>query len=184
MSYGFYVLAQPHQNWFVERDIMNVFVLDHDPVFAARALCDRHVVKMCLEYGQVLAGACRLLGRPDGPIKPTHLHHPVVVWTAASEANQWWVYRAWVACLFEYSFRYGREHAWDLYSDGLYGYHPSRQGPEPVSFCQCLPDDLKGSDPIEAYRSYYLRDKAYFAKWAKGRPAPDWWSKPSGGFDK
>lgn len=40
---------------------MNIFVVDQDPVVAARQHCDKHVVKMILEYGQMLSTAHRLL---------------------------------------------------------------------------------------------------------------------------
>lgn len=36
---------------------MNIFYLDHDPAAAARAHCDRHVVKMILESAQLLSTA-------------------------------------------------------------------------------------------------------------------------------
>jgi hypothetical protein len=35
---------------------MNIFVLDDDPKKAAEMLCDRHVVKMCVETAQILSG--------------------------------------------------------------------------------------------------------------------------------
>ena len=28
---------------------------------------------------------------------------------------------------------------------------------------------------VEAYRAYYSLDKARFAEWNKGTPAPSWW---------
>lgn len=40
---------------------MNIFVLSTDPREAARDHCDKHVVKMILEYGQMLSTAHRLL---------------------------------------------------------------------------------------------------------------------------
>ena len=44
---------------------MNIFYLDHDPVTAARAMTDKHIVKMILESAQLLSTAHRVLdGRP------------------------------------------------------------------------------------------------------------------------
>jgi len=40
---------------------MNLFYLDEDPAFAAEMHCDKHVVKMILEYGQLLSTAHRLI---------------------------------------------------------------------------------------------------------------------------
>lgn len=34
---------------------MNIFALDRDPVTAARWLCDKHISKMIVESGQMLA---------------------------------------------------------------------------------------------------------------------------------
>lgn len=39
---------------------MNIFVLDLNPFVAAQQHCDKHVVKMILEYGQMLSTAHRL----------------------------------------------------------------------------------------------------------------------------
>lgn len=50
---------------------MNIFYLDHDPTLAARWHCDKHVVKMILEYGQMLSTAHRIL---DGT--PIVMAHP------------------------------------------------------------------------------------------------------------
>lgn len=41
---------------------MNIFYLSSDPVSAAASHCDKHVVKMILEYGQLLSTAHRVLG--------------------------------------------------------------------------------------------------------------------------
>lgn len=38
---------------------MNIFVLNEDPLQAARDHCDKHVVKMVIEYGQLLSTAHR-----------------------------------------------------------------------------------------------------------------------------
>jgi len=52
---------------------MNIFVLNADPHLAARDHCDKHIVKMILEYGQLLSSAHRLLdGKPILLIKPNN----------------------------------------------------------------------------------------------------------------
>jgi len=40
---------------------MNVFYLDRDPVTAAKMHCDKHVVKMIIEYAQLMSTAHRVL---------------------------------------------------------------------------------------------------------------------------
>ena len=42
-------------------------------------------------------------------------------------------------------------------------------------FAQAMPDEYKSANAIDAYRRYYIMEKAYFAKWDKGRAAPQWW---------
>jgi len=48
---------------------MNIFYLHRDPHEAARLQCDRHVVKMILEYCQLLSTACRSV-RAGGECRP------------------------------------------------------------------------------------------------------------------
>lgn len=40
---------------------MNIFVLNHNPYTAAAQHCDKHVLKMIIEYGQLMSTAHRLL---------------------------------------------------------------------------------------------------------------------------
>ena len=52
---------------------MNIFVLNQNPYEAARQHCDKHVVKMILEYGQMLSTSHRLL---DGQKQEWTVKHP------------------------------------------------------------------------------------------------------------
>jgi len=38
---------------------------------------------------------------------------------------------------------------------------------------QCMPDEFKCDDYVEAYRAYYRKDKAHILKWTN-REQPDW----------
>ena len=40
---------------------MNIFYLDKNPKIAAQMHCDKHVVKMVLEYAQILSTAHRVI---------------------------------------------------------------------------------------------------------------------------
>ena len=42
-------------------DIMNIFYLDKDPKTCAEMHCDKHVVKMIIEYAQLMSTAHRVL---------------------------------------------------------------------------------------------------------------------------
>ena len=43
-------------------------------------------------------------------------------------------------------------------------------------FPQCMPDDSKAPDAVEAYRNYYINHKKDFARWTN-RAIPSWFSE-------
>jgi hypothetical protein len=45
---------------------MNIFYLDEDPKICAQYHCDKHVVKMIIEYAQLLSTAHRVLDGFEG----------------------------------------------------------------------------------------------------------------------
>jgi len=85
---------------------MNIFYLDKDPRICAENHCDKHCVKMILEYAQLLSTAHRVLdgdpnqelpdGRQDVLYKATHVNHPSAVWVRQNEANYKWLYKMWI----------------------------------------------------------------------------------------
>lgn len=147
---------------------MNIFYLDPDPVIAARMQCDKHVVKMALETAQILSTVT------GGPYKPTHKHHPSVLWAATQKS---WVFDHFLALLSEYEYRYGREHkcASLVFPFTVFDEVPWTDPP------QCMPVNYHQADTVQAYRAYYRGDKARFAKWQRGRAAPDWFTATSNG---
>lgn len=144
---------------------MNIFYLDPDPVIAARMQCDKHVVKMTLETAQILS---TVMG---GPYKPTHQRHPSVLW-AATQLH--WVYDHFRALLSEYHWRYDRIHkcAEIVHQLPLLPQKINAWADPP----QCMPATYHRADTVAAYRAYYRGDKARFAKWQRGRAAPDWFT--------
>lgn len=149
---------------------MNIFVVDLDPCLAAESLCNQHVCKMTLESVQILSTIMHLQGQP-GPYKPTHRNHPCVKWVAESTGNYLWLLQHFGALLKEYSYRWGKQHACGRLLPILEGSLAKEATRTP--FVQCMPEKYKGSDPIKAYRAYYLGEKMGFAKWTR-RPAPLW----------
>lgn len=119
---------------------MNIFFLDQSPHRAAEDHCDKHVVKMILEYAQILSTAHRVAdGVPivqhrhvKGSLPPryrnvkqwvldndtfnsklyqvAHVNHPSVVWARQSAANYLWLADLLGWLLPEYTHRYGRVH--------------------------------------------------------------------------
>ncbi len=155
---------------------MNVFAVDRDPVRAARALCDRHVVRMTLETAQILCTVARTRFGQRAPYRATHPNHPCVVWAAARRANWDWLVAHGLALADEYERRFGRVHA----SRAVIA-RVARRGPSPSAirrrqpFAQVLPEQYRGPDAVGAYRRYYAGDKARFATWRPPSRPPRWW---------
>ena len=167
---------------------MNIFVLDLNPVTAARMHCDKHIPKMCVEAAQMMASALRRHGATDKqmpltksgtPYKGGYKHHPCTVWAGDSEANFIWLATHAIQLCYEYKKRFGKTHACDRPIHSMIsGVHlfPNKY-PHPKAaltpFAQAMPDEYLDDDAVKAYRAYYHSKQ--FAKWEKGTPAPDWW---------
>jgi len=178
---------------------MNIFVLDKNTINAARMQCDKHVVKMVTEAAQMLSNAFDdsqrpiRLRNPDDyremtlqfpdyvePYRRCYLHHPCSRWATRTYGNFMWLLLHGIELGRQYDIRYDKVHRstnvlnWILgnmdlanidHSSSVITMHP-----------QMMPDELMGDDVVEAYRRYYIRDKARFAKWNKGVQAPSWWN--------
>ena len=142
---------------------MNIFILDSDPIKSAQLQCDKHVVKMIVESGQMLSTAHRIL---DGTqcIRPSksgktkqkywehrnsnseavlyravHVGHPCTVWTMASMQN----------------------------------YIPSI-GLTPFALAMAAHPECIYEDPIVSYRAFYQTKQDRFKMvWSK-REIPSW----------
>lgn len=182
---------------------INIFYLDKDLTKAAQYHVDKHVVKMILEYAQLLSTAHRLCdgvpyesrtktGRrvkrwgfsPRG-IDPragilyeaTHINHPSAVWARASNNNYNALAYLLGALCTEYTHRYGKIHK--VQSSGLA--EMLMKPPHNIAignFTQptpAMPDGYKvPGDSVESYRNYYIGAKQRMAKWTK-RDMPDWY---------
>jgi len=147
---------------------MNIFVLDADPAYAARAHCDKHVPKMILESAQMLSTVF------GGPYKPTHKNHPCTLWVAESRQNaEWlWVLADALNCEYKDRFNHERNHkSWDAIEPVWRDINALPDiGLTP--FAQAMPEEFKDDDAVDAYRAYY-RSKPFVA-WNRGLE-PDWW---------
>jgi hypothetical protein len=149
---------------------MNIFVVNRDPVKAAKDLCDKHVVKMILETAQMLCSA----HNGTAPYKPTHVKHPCTIWASVSMDNYEWLLSHGLALCEEYTRRYGKRHKTHDVLEWLDANRPplSRNGLTP--FAQAMPDEFKDPDPVEAYRKYYIGAKKTIAVWNHSSK-PSWW---------
>ena len=75
---------------------MNIFYLDPNPLKAAAYHNDKHVVKMILEYAQLLSTAHRVLDeipKDEGVFyKACYINHPCGVWTREVSGNYEFLY--------------------------------------------------------------------------------------------
>ena len=112
---------------------MNIFYLDSDPKTCAQMHCDKHVVKMIIEYAQLLSTAHRVIDgeeytdktangrnikrwrlndtREQSLYKATHINHPSAIWCRENIQNYNWLYQLFHELCHEYTYRYGKVHA-------------------------------------------------------------------------
>lgn len=183
---------------------MNIFVLDREPEAAAKFHCDKHVVKMILESGQMLCTAhwvhgLKSLGKELSDFKRvrdakeyalsnlnpslippwslTHARHPCSVWTAETQGNYVWHLKLMRELLNEYTVRYKKHHKSESVWKWLDSSLPlALEYFNPMTpHPQCVPDDCRvEGDPVAAYRKYYISHKARIARW-RYSDSPSWW---------
>lgn len=170
---------------------MNIFYLYHDVTKCAQAHCDKHVVKMPLEYAQLLCTAHRLIdGKESIKVKngrknkvwnledyredilygATHRNHPSSIWARASNNNYNWLYSLFLAICKEYTYRYDKVHKCEEKLAKVLQQTPHNI---PIGhFTQptpAMPIDYscQAVDSIDAYRTYYYCDKYYLLVYKK-----------------
>lgn len=177
---------------------MNVFYLDKDPKTAAEYHCDKHVVKMIIEYAQLLSTAHRML---DGELyhdktsngrsikrwslkderekflyKASHVNHPSAVWARASKENYQWLFSLFQCLCEQYTVRYGKIHKTQELSQKLHQLPSNISSMEFTDPPPAMPDYCKvNGNSVASYRNYYIREKKYFAKWKT--QIPEWYQK-------
>ena len=173
---------------------MNLFACHDNPVKAAQALPDKHVVKMCIENAQMLAVALGdLHGLDWGTIRKkdgtfysqrAHFNHPSTVWVRSSYANLAWTIVHGLALCSEYMHRYGKVHAAAIaHLDAKQLFHKNTSFGLDLwtlhtPFSRAMPEELKYDETIsdvEAYRLYLVNYKTW-ATWKDESRKPTWWT--------
>lgn len=155
---------------------MNIFVLNEDPVLAAQDQCNKHVVKMVIETAQLLTTCF-----PPQTLrfKYTHVNHPCAVWVRQSLSNYKWLVVHGIALCEEYTKRYGRVHQSSDVIEQCLELIPNMPDLGLTPFARAIKEPWKTTTAhlsvVEAYRQYYIGDKAKFAKWAPHTTQPTWW---------
>lgn len=153
---------------------MNIFCLDTKIPRNAQYHCDRHVVKMVVEYAQLLSTAHVVLDGEQVAYKATHKNHPCAIWVRQSNNNYNWLYCLFKTLSEEYTHRYGRVHkTWKDHSEAL-SQPPVGIPVGPLTTMpQCMPEEYRGSNVVLAYRLYYLNEKADLLRYTN-REVPPW----------
>jgi hypothetical protein len=160
---------------------MNIFYLDSDPVIAAKAMTDKHVVKMILESAQLLSTAHRVLdGEPvvqlsasgrrltrythatldDVLYKSTHINHPSNIWLRESKSNYLWLYKHFIALCYEYTNRYQKIHSTYTKLHNVLNHSPDNiLDTNQTKVKLAMPIEYHLNDAIESYRLYYEKEK-------------------------
>lgn len=152
---------------------MNIFVLDKDPQLCAAYHCDKHVVKMIVEYNQLLSTALRLNGHESESIyRVTHKNHPCAIWTRESQSNFLWLCELTFHLFKEYVSRYGKEHkSISVLEECIDSISVIPSGNR-TDWVYCGPDAYSADSVVESYRQYYRIDKSPFATWKN--VVPNW----------
>ncbi len=152
---------------------MNIFVLDENPMLAARYQCNKHIVKMPLETAQLLCSPFS-----EAPYKRTHYNHPCAKWVRRSLDNFVWAFEHGIYLCEEYTRRYKRTHKsedvikWCAININQLTFEVDTQTP----FELCMPDYVKTIDnPVKSYRDYYKLEKKDIAVWPEDK-TPFWWN--------
>ena len=166
---------------------MNIFYLDHDVYQCAQFHVDKHVIKMILEYSQILSTTHRIL---DGVVlsddreslfyKATHVNHPSTLWCRSASGNYVWLSHLLKALCSEYTYRYEKIHKCERI--GLVKMLETLPYNIVVGDFQeppaVMPDEIKvENNVIESYRKYYMLSKRHLASWKgkiRSRKIPDW----------
>lgn len=153
---------------------MNIFYLDDDIQKCVEYHCDKHVVKMIVEYAQILSTTSTLYGSIIQGYKPTHKNHPCVLWCAQSQENWLYLRSLALALCNEYTHRYGKVHKTEIVIKNLKPpILPSIGFKKPP---RCMPIEFKKDSVSDSYREYYVKAKAKFCRWTN-RPVPKWFEQ-------
>ena len=181
---------------------MNIFYFNSDPSICARQHCDKHTVKMIVEYAQLLSTAHRVLDGTQVTIKTdkgrkktiwtlddcdfedalyaaTHINHPSAKWTRHSYSAYSWLTNLFIQLCLEYSKRYGKTHKTTALT--TYFLNAPRNIPKDIPFTppwRAMPDEFKLPKTLDeycekSYQLYFNSTKQHIARW-KHDEIPEW----------
>ena len=154
---------------------MNIFILDKDIKKNCEFHCNKHVVKMILEYAQLGCSTHHLVSVPlvDIPYKKTHINHPCAIWARKSLDNYVYLISLGIQLCEEYTYRYGKIHKTAKVFKWLEDNIPSLPDIGLTDFALAMPLEYHNVCAVTAYRDYYINEKKSLLKY-KNRNKPSW----------
>lgn len=167
---------------------MNIFYLDSSPYDAATYHCDQHF-KMLLESAQMLSQVHHLNPKHSWAklykFNKSQANNPCTKWAASSLANYFWLCELCFWLNEEYKFRREKTESHKSYREVirfLAAYPPNIPDIPLTPIYQAMPKEYRKECPVEAYRTYYIKDKL-FATYTKRSP-PEWLEKQQSIFSQ
>jgi Pyrimidine dimer DNA glycosylase len=183
---------------------MNIFFLSISIKRCAKYHFDKHVVKMILEYCQLLSTAWHILNNAQAQLylkngkiyRKTHVNHPCAIWTRQHINNYIFVAKLGLELCNEWRRRYDhtRLHACETkllfllenvpLSIPVYSIKKTKNNPKSFSLPmpQAMPTECKINKNsvhscVLAYRNYYMSNyKKHLVMWNKKLEYPMWWT--------
>jgi hypothetical protein len=154
---------------------MNIFYVDSNPNTAATMLADQHICKMQIESAQMCCTAHWETGS-EAPYKKAHKNHPSTIWTRNSINHYRWLVEHGLEICKEFEKRYGKKHKTEEVLLWCKNNEPSILDKGFTEPPQCMPVQYMKKDTIEAYRTFYKKEKVEEKglSWKKLNNAPNW----------
>lgn len=176
---------------------MNIFFLSMSIRKCASYYFDKHVIKLIVEYTQLLSCAWHILDSPQAQIylkeqkiyKPTHVNHPCSIWVRQHINNYLYVCQLGLQLCHEWRKRYKHQkiHACEPKLQFLLNHQPpmptdviqkNKYNPKGllVPLPQSMPISYKSMrssvcQTVKAYRRYYQSvEKQHIRQWKTNKP--------------
>lgn len=129
---------------------MNIFILDENPILAAKMYCDKHTPKMVVELLQQLGSAVIRHGatpeqmpltKKQTPLRGGYHNHPATRWVGDSRTNYIWACHHAAMLCDEYTKRFGKVHFCEAGIEHLYTMRNMIPEGNLTPFALCMPDE-------------------------------------------
>ncbi len=168
--------------------IMNIFVVNLDPVVSAKELPDIYTGsanfggKMIVETAQMLANAYSLTElmlapytQKGTPRKHSYLHHPCSKWVLESSSNFEWLLSHGISLCEEKLDRGGPRHFTNDFIDWCSEHPPDLEDKGLTTFAMAMPEEYKNEDVCKAYQSYLRGAKQHLKFTWTNTQTPEWY---------